>query len=320
MIHLHAHSNFSFLDGASPPERLVQRAAELGMPALALTDHDGLYGVVRFLQAAVTHNVKPVVGLEIAVGGTGFLGGEAGDDRYHLVLLAENRAGYSSLCRIVTRAQLDHQDDPWITLDDLASLSGGLIALSGCERGEVSAALRADDGRRGSASSLLDGATQIALRYSEIFGSENFWIELEHHLLPGDDLRVARLVEVARRAKLGVVIANDVHYARSQEYRLRDVMACIHTNTPVDVWTERRQRNAEYYLKTEQEMRHAFRSLPEAVMTAGLGASEAIAARCDVLEGSNALLATIGPSPPCQRPARGESLFVPVHALRSRNA
>ena len=317
MIHLHVHSNFSFLDGASPPERLAQRAAELGMPALALTDHDGLYGAVRFLQAAVAYNIKPIIGLEVAVEGTGLLPGAADAGRYHLVLLAENRAGYSSLSRIVTRAQLDHQDDPWISFDDLSRLTQGVIALSGCARGEVASALRHDGERGGSTASALDDAVRVAQRYQEIFGRRSFGIELEHHLLPGDDLRAAQLVEVARRAKLGVVIANDVHYARPEEYRLRDVMACIQTNTPVDVWTERRQRNAEYYLKTEEEVRRAFRALPDAVVTAGLRAGEAIAARCDVLEGSESLLATASRPPHVEIPD-GETAFSHLYTLCDR--
>jgi error-prone DNA polymerase len=317
MIHLHVHSNFSFLDGASPPERLAQRAAELGMPALALTDHDGLYGAVRFLQAAVAYNIKPIIGLEVVVGGTGLLPGAADAGRYHLVLLAENRAGYSSLSRIVTRAQLDHQDDPWISLDDLSRLTQGVIALSGCARGEVASALRHDGERGGSTASALDDAVRVAQRYREIFGRKSFGIELEHHLLPGDDLRAAQLVEVARRARLGVVIANDVHYARPEEYRLRDVMACIHTNTPVDVWTERRQRNAEYYLKTEEEVRRAFRALPDAVVTAGLRAGEAIAARCDVLEGSESLLASASRPPHVEIPD-GETAFSHLYTLCDR--
>ena len=152
--HLHVHSNFSFLDGATPPERLLERAAELGMPALALTDHHGLYGAVRFMQAAAGYGVRPIVGVEIEVQSSMFKvqsnvqrstfdiqrkaqgrnrherrnqtpenkpNLELGTwnlelPRFHLILLAKNRAGYASLCRIVTKAQLDHQDDPHIAL------------------------------------------------------------------------------------------------------------------------------------------------------------------------------------------------------------
>src|SRR5919205_1620018 len=125
MIHLHVHSNFSFLDGASSPERLLERAAALGMSSLALTDHHGLYGAVRFIQAAKVHGIKPILGAEISLA----LDGEhpLHGTRPHLVLLAKDRTGYAGLCRIITKAQLDHQDDPHIALSDIASCSAGLI-------------------------------------------------------------------------------------------------------------------------------------------------------------------------------------------------
>ena len=297
-IHLHTHSNFSFLDGATPPERLLEWAAKLGMPALALTDHHGLYGAVRFLQAAAAHGVKPIVGVEIEVQSTG---------RVHLVLLAKNRTGYASLCRIVTKAQLDHQDDPHIALGELAPLARDVIALSGCPRGQVPAALSG-------AGSNLDPAVRVAERYAEIFGRENFWIELNHHLLPGDDQRNRQLVEVARRAGLGYVITNDVHYARKEEYRLRDVMACIQTNTSLDGWTNLRHRNAEYYLKTGAQLRKAFRALPRDIVEAGLAATAEIAARCDITQGSDSVLATVTRAPAFAVP-EGETPFSFLYSL-----
>ncbi len=300
----------------------MERAAELGMPALAITDHHGLYGAVRFLHAASSLGVRPIIGVEVEVqdgrsraeetrsasratfetrGAPEFV------DRFHLVLLARNRRGYGGLCRIVSKAQLDHQDDPHIALIDLIPLAGDLIALSGCSRGQVSACLPP------SGSSNLDEAVAISCRYAEIFGSDNFWIELEHHLLPGDDLRNQQLVEVARRAGLGVVIANDVHYARPEEYRLRDIMACIQTNTPIDVWTDIRQPNAEYYLKSEAEMAKAFAALSPEIVRRGLEASEEIAARCR-LDGENTLLASVT-RPPRYPVPNGETPFSFLYAL-----
>jgi error-prone DNA polymerase len=267
LIHLHVHSNFSFLDGASPPDRLLSRAAELEMPALALTDHHGLYGIVRFIQAARAHGIKPIVGVEIC------LQPESPDlpIKPHLVLLARDRAGYANLCRIITRAQLGHQDDPHIALSDLAPHAAGLIALSGCRRGEI-------------AQHLLwkrpDQALAAARRYAEIFG-QDFWIELEHHLLPDDTQLVEALRQVAHKSDLGCVIANDVHYAYPQEYRLRDVMACIQTRTTLDDWTDVRHRNGEYYLKSKEELRAAF-DLPDAVFDACVEATHTIAEACNL--------------------------------------
>ncbi|HEV3311513.1 MAG TPA: DNA polymerase III subunit alpha [Chloroflexota bacterium] len=294
--HLHVHSNFSFLDGATPPERLLERAAELSMPTLALTDHHGLYGAVRFMQAAAAYGVKPIIGVEVEVQDSA---------RSHLTLLAKNRAGYAALCRIVTRAQLDHQDDPHIALDDIAPLAREIVALSGCPRGQVPAALP----RSGS---NLDAAVATAGRYAEIFGRENFWIELEHHLLPGDNTRNQQLVEVARQAGLGHVITNNVHYARPEEYRLRDVMACIQTNTTLDGWTDIRHRNGEYYLKTAGQLRQAFRSLPKAAVDAGLAASGEIASRCDL--SGDAVLAAVTRAPAFAVP-EGETPFSFLYAL-----
>ena len=209
-IHLHTHSNFSFLDGASPPERLVERAAELGMSALALTDHHGLYGAVRFLQAASAHGVNPIVGLEIEVEtshpkrdapqGTARLRAHPRNQRTtpnskqhdwnepsirsHLTLLARDRQGYASLCRIVSKAQLEHQDDPHLSLEDLASLARQVVVLSGCPRGPIASALP------GESSNNLNTATAMAQALSRMFGGRNFWIELQHHRLPGDDRRI----------------------------------------------------------------------------------------------------------------------------------
>lgn len=327
-VHLHVHSNFSFLDGATSPERLLQRASEMGMRALALTDHHGLYGAVRFMRAAAAYGVQPIIGVEVEVQSAGetFMAPETGvlnrttrntrhgthnAERFHLVLLAKNRTGYTNLCRIVTKAQLDHQDDPHIDLDSLAPLVKDVIALSGCCRGQVASALPPPG------SSNFDQAIAIARRYEGIFGRENFWIELEHHLLPGDDLRNQQLVEVARRTGLGFVITNNVHYAKPEEYRLRDVMACIQTNTTLDTWSDVRHRNAEYNLKSAGQLGQAFNALPETVVKAGLAAASEIASRCMIsseegLEGS--VLATITRAPAFEVP-EGETAFSYLYSL-----
>jgi error-prone DNA polymerase len=265
MIHLHVHSNFSFLDGASPPDRLLERAAELAMPALALTDHHGLYGAIRFMQAARARGIKPIIGAEIC------LRHESPRPTTHLILLARDRGGYANLCRIITKAQLDYQDDPQITLSDLAPYNEGLIALSGCRRGEIASYLL---------QKKRDQAVAAACRYAEVFG-QNFWIELEHHLRPEDTFLVEALLGLARQTGLRCVITNDVHYALSEEYRLRDVMACIQTHTTLDEWSEVRHSNGEYYLKSEEEMRAAF-ELPDEVFDACVAATEEIAEACNL--------------------------------------
>jgi error-prone DNA polymerase len=302
MIHLHVHSNFSFLDGASSPERLLERAAELGMPALALTDHHGLYGAVRFMHAAKAYQVKPIIGVEISLrldASSPLLGHQP-----HLVLLAKDRRGYANLCHVITKAQLDYQDDPQIALADVLPYRENLIALSACRRGEIPMLLRA--GRR-------EEALAAAHRYVELFGRD-FWIELEHHLLPDDTALVEALMELARQTGLRCVIANDVHYADPECYRLRDVMACIQTRTTLDEWTDVRHANAEYYLKSKDEMRAAF-ALPARVFDTLVEATEEIAAQC-TLE----LLAVSCSPPDFQNLPAGETAFSHLYALCQEGA
>jgi error-prone DNA polymerase len=295
MIHLHVHSNFSFLDGASPPDRLLRRARDLGMSALALTDHHGLYGVVRFIHAARAHGIKPIIGVEIRLRKEG---PDSSVTNPHLVLLAKDRGGYGNLCRIVTKAQLDYQDDPQITLSDLASHAGGLIALSGCRRGETPSLLLEGD---------REGAVEAVGRYLDIFGKD-FWIELEHHLLPDDTALVEALRDVAARTGVGCAITNDVHYAHPDEYRLRDVMACIGTRTALDEWSDVRHANGEYYLKSEEEIRAAF-GLPDDVFDACVAATEEIAGSC------NLELLAVTCRPPDFPVPEGETAFSHLYRL-----
>jgi error-prone DNA polymerase len=295
MIHLHAHSNFSFLDGASPPDRLLKRAAELNMPALALTDHHGLYGAVRFMQAATAYKVKAIVGAEICIRHEA----EAGSvELSHLVLLAKDRQGYGNLCRILTIAQLGYQDDPQITLEDLAEHTEGLIALSSCRRGEIASRLLT--GRR-------EEAVAAARRYAEIFG-DTFWIELEHHLLPDDTRLVEALMDLAEETGRRCTITNNVHYAYPGEYRLRDVMACIQTRTTLDEWSDVRHANGEYYLKSADELRAAF-GLPDRVFDRLAETTEEIAAAC------NLELLAVSCHPPDFPVPEGETAFSHLYQL-----
>ncbi|HEX6508918.1 MAG TPA: DNA polymerase III subunit alpha [Chloroflexota bacterium] len=296
MIHLHVHSNFSFLDGASPPDRLLRRAKELGMSALALTDHHGLYGAVRFIHAARAHGIKPIIGAEICLR-------QEEDEllpgaKPHLLLLVKDRHGYSNLCRIITRAQLDYQDDPQIALSDLVPYAEGLIALSGCRRGEIPSLLLAGE---------REAAAAAARRYLDVFGTD-FWIELEHHLLPDDTLLVEALLELAGQVGAHCTIANDVHYALPEEYRLRDVMACIGTRTTLDEWTDARHANGEYYLKSSEELRDTF-GLPDDIFDACIAATDEIADACNL-----ELLAVTCRPPDFQVPT-GETPFSHLYRL-----
>ncbi len=256
-VELHCHSAFSFLDGASLPEELAGRAAELGMPALALTDHDGLYGAVRFSKACEREGIKPIIGAELTI-----------EDGYHITLLALDNRGYAGLSRIITAAQLSGSKGnavvSWRTLADHAA---GLACLSGCREGELSRLLRGG---------LSDRAREAVPRYVEVFGRDNFFIELQNTLYPDDMWLCDALVEVARECGVGYVATNNVHYARKEDHRLHDVLTCIRTRTTLEECPDLKL-NGEFYLKSHRDMVTLFSSYPEAVR-----ATVELAGRCNV--------------------------------------
>ena len=256
-VELHCHSNFSLLDGASHPRDLVSRAAVLSMPALALTDHDGLYGAIRFYKVCIQAGIKPVIGAEIAL-----------EDGNHITLLGRNNKGYANLCRLITRAQLKNKKgSPALDLSGLARHSSGLICLSGCRRGEIASLIL---------SRQVKKAYEVTKRYINIFGKENFYIELQNNLYPEDKQLCRALVELAGSLKLGYVATNNVHYAKKEGHRLHDVLTCIKNRTTLDE-CESLRLNSEFYLKSFEEMAQLFRDYPGAISN-----TLAIAEQCNV--------------------------------------
>ncbi len=285
---LHCHSNFSMLDGASSPAALVERALELGMTHLALTDHDGLYGAVRFHTAARARGLVPIIGLEVGLvgpsgaetqqgghgepplrgGSRGQGAGEAGI-RNHLTLLARDLSGYHSLCRLVSRGQLQGaKHAPVFTDADLALHAEGLIALSGCRDGEVARRVLEGD---------FAAARAAAARLAALYGKDNFYIELQDHLTPDERPLCVELASLADELGLPVVTTNNVHYAERDGHRLQDVLTCIRHNTTLDLSAGLRKPNSEYHLKSPEEMAALFSWRPDAVAN-----SVEIAARCNV--------------------------------------
>jgi len=278
-IELHCHSHFSLLDGASSPEALVARAVELGYPALALTDHHGLYGAVRFWQAAQEQGLKAIIGAEITlvpVQDEKDVSVIQGD---HLILLAESQRGYANLCRILSAGHLacpeqgqgsGQKGQPHLALEALAGHTGGLICLSGCRQGAVSQALLAQD---------EGGARRAAGQLRELFGPDRFWIEVQRHYLPTDTRLVADLVCLARWLGAGIVATNNVHYAGRAGQRLHDVLTCVrhHTTLPEALAAGLLYPNSERFLKPPQEMAALFQELSEAVHN-----TWHLAERCDV--------------------------------------
>lgn len=257
-IELHNHTFYSLLDGASPPEVILDRAVELGMDSLAITDHNGLYGAVNFWLAAKERGIKPIIGAELAL-----------DGDYHLVLLAKNQRGYNSLCRLISYAQLTHKKgEASPTLGALREYAHDLIALSGCRKGEVASYLMREKQKE---------AYEAAMRYASIFGEGNFYIELQNHLLPDDAVLCGELVGLANRLGLPYVAANNVHYALRDGHELQDLLVCMKEKITVEESSELRKLNSEYFLKPYQEMSVLFQAYPEAISN-----TVEIAARCEV--------------------------------------
>ncbi|WP_041433028.1 DNA polymerase III subunit alpha [Syntrophothermus lipocalidus] len=245
-VHLHVHSCFSFLDGGSSIKSLVDRAAESGMPALALTDHDNLCGAVQFKLEAQKAGIKPIQGVEVTVAGG-----------YHLTLLAEDEEGYRNLCRILTKAHLDNpRRQPQAGLDILKEHAEGIIALSGCRKGEIPARIL---------SRQYDAAYRAALAYLEIWGKDGFYLELQDTYLPGTRTLNRDLAELAEKLGVGVVATNNVHYACPEDFKVHDILTCVRTLTRVYEVHPERPLNAENHLKPEREMKKLFREYPQAV-------------------------------------------------------
>ncbi|NPV49060.1 MAG: DNA polymerase III subunit alpha [Armatimonadetes bacterium] len=277
--HLHVHSYFSLLEGAAPLEQLTKAAAGLGMRALALTDHDGLYGAVRFYKAARNAGLKPIIGVEITVEPVA----KALSRDTHLILLAQDNQGYSNLCQLVTAARLRDcrrcgpfaaefqrldRASPLLTQEQLQRHASHLIALSGCEQGEIAQWLQAGN---------MVKAEKVAQYYRGLFGPGNFYLELQNLLLPPPRQHLRyELAHLAYRLGLPIVATNDVHYVTPEYARVQDVLLCIRHNRSVDEEVPERKVNSEYWLKPPEEMGRLFADLPEA-----LRATEEIAERCN---------------------------------------
>ncbi len=234
-IELHTHSNFSFLDGASRTDELIERAVALGMPALAITDHDGLYNACTFSQAARRAGIKPIIGAELTLEGG-----------YHLTLLVENEKGYANLSRLITKAHLaGTKGEPILAPSELPGNTEGLIFLSGCNHGRIARLLARGEKKY---------ALTVAQEYMNIFGSGNFFIEIQNHLLPEDKRLSVQLINIAQRLGLTTVASNNVHYATRDSHDLHDILTCIKNRVPLDQSASFRRLNSEFYLKGYEEM------------------------------------------------------------------
>ncbi len=271
--HLHVHTEYSLLDGSNKIKECVARVKELGMDSVAITDHGVMFGVIDFYRAAKAAGIRPILGCEVYVAPGSRFDKEAvgsGDDRYyHLVLLAENDLGYHNLMKIVSRGFTEgYYYKPRVDLSLLRQYHEGLIALSACLAGEV---------QRDILRGMYEEAKEAALRYQEIFGKENFFLELQDHGLPQQRQANQALLRMSGETGIGLVATNDIHYTYAEDEKPHDMLLCIQTGKKLSDEKRMRYEGGQYYIKSEQEMRKLFPYAPEALEN-----TQKIAERCNV--------------------------------------
>lgn len=270
--HLHVHTEYSLLDGSSKIKEITKRAAELGMDSLAITDHGVMYGVIDFYKAAKEAGIKPVLGCEVYVAPGSRFDKEAGtgEDRYnHLVLLAENNTGYQNLMKIVSRGFTEgFYYKPRVDKELLREFHEGIIATSACLAGEV---------QRYLARGMYEEAKRVALYYQDIFGKDNFFLELQDHGIAEQHYVNPQLLRMSEETGIELICTNDVHYTYADDADAHDILLCIQTGKKVTDENRMRYTGGQYYLKSPEEMAELFKYAPQA-----LANTEKIAKRCNV--------------------------------------
>ena len=270
--HLHVHTEYSLLDGSSKIKELVHQAKELGMDSIAITDHGAMYGVIDFYKAAKAEGIKPIIGCEIYVTTGSRFDKEAsqGDKRYyHLVLLAKNDTGYHNLMKIVSRGFTEgFYYKPRVDYEVLEKYSEGLIALSACLAGEVATYIRENN---------YEKAKDTALKLQDLFGKDNFFLELQDHGIPDQTKVNTALLKMSKETGIDLVATNDIHYTFKEDAEAHDILLCIQTGKKVQDEDRMRYEGGQYYLKSPEEMQRLFPYAREAIENTGK-----IAERCNV--------------------------------------
>lgn len=270
--HLHVHTEYSLLDGSSKIKEITKRAAELGMDSLAITDHGVMYGVIDFYKAAKEAGIKPILGCEVYVAPGSRFDKEAGtgEDKYnHLVLLAENNTGYQNLMKIVSRGFTEgFYYKPRVDKELLREFHEGIIATSACLAGEV---------QRYLARGMYEEAKRVALYYQDIFGKDNFFLELQDHGIAEQHYVNPQLLRMSEETGIELICTNDVHYTYADDADAHDILLCIQTGKKVTDENRMRYTGGQYYLKSPEEMAELFKYAPQALVN-----TEKIAKRCNV--------------------------------------
>ncbi len=270
--HLHVHTEYSLLDGSAKIKELVKRAKSLGYDSLAITDHGVMYGVIDFYEAAKAEGIKPIIGCEIYVSPGSRFDRELskGEERYyHLVLLAENNQGYQNLSKIVSKGFTEgYYYKPRVDMEVLREYHEGIIALSACLAGEIAVNLRKDN---------YEGAKEAALRHLEIFGENNYFLEMQDHGISAQATVNAGIMRLSKEFNIPMVVTNDAHYINAEDWEAHDILLCIQTNRKVYEKDRMRYDGGQYYLKSKEEMYQLFPYANEALEN-----THKIAERCNV--------------------------------------
>ncbi|MCX6761660.1 MAG: DNA polymerase III subunit alpha [Candidatus Moranbacteria bacterium] len=259
--HLHVHTHFSLLDGLAKVDDILDRAKELGMDSLAITDHGVLYGAIEFYIKAKARGIKPIIGCEMYITPTDLHSknpDSADRKRHHLILLAKNEAGYKNLMRLITIAHLEgFYYKPRIDKTVLRSHAEGLIGLSACAEGEVPSA---------AISGNMEKAERLALEYQDIFGAGNFYLEIQHHpKFAPQQIANDALIAISKKYNIPLVATNDIHYVNEDDASVQDILLCIQTNRKVEEKDRMNMMDFKLYLKSPEEMAEHFSATPEAL-------------------------------------------------------
>ena len=271
--HLHVHTEYSLLDGSNKIGECIAQVRELGMDSVAITDHGVMYGVIDFYKAAQKAGIKPILGCEVYVApGSRFdkeAGGGGSDRYYHLVLLAESNLGYNNLIKIVTKGFSEgYYHRPRVDLEVLREYHEGIIALSACLAGEV---------QKNILRGMYSEGKAAALRYQEIFGKDNFFLELQDHGITEQRQVNQSLLRMSQETGIDLVATNDIHYTYAEDEKPHDMLLCIQTGKKLSDENRMRYEGGQYYIKSEEEMRELFPYALEALEN-----TQKIADRCNV--------------------------------------